>query len=200
MTLRAGHERMQIRTWVATFNNANLPFLETVKDIIGWSSWTLKKKQKKGTDIIFQNCNLEPSDKGKLLHTCFCLLGPQSCNLGSAGVCRRRERSDRHSYTRGTAHAHLPTTPAGFRQDPVRTQTTNHKSQRWRSNHLMYDVLTYTLVKLPSLSSGDEAFAVRVPGDAGQAVLVRLTHLSPQFSCLTTRRKKMSVFTYTNSN
>lgn len=39
---------------------------------------------------------------------------------------------------------------------------------------------TYTLIKLPPLSSSDEAFAIGVPGHAGQTVFVGLGHFGPQ--------------------
>lgn len=65
--------------------------------------------------------------KNEQLLTCFCLLGPRNCIPGSAGACQRREQSGRRSYTRGTAHARLPTTPTGFRQDPVQAQPTNQQ-------------------------------------------------------------------------
>lgn len=39
---------------------------------------------------------------------------------------------------------------------------------------------THTLVELASLATGDEAFAVWIPGHAGQAVFVRLAHLCAQ--------------------
>lgn len=39
---------------------------------------------------------------------------------------------------------------------------------------------THTLVELASLATGDEAFAIWVPGHTGQAVLVRLAHLCAQ--------------------
>lgn len=34
-----------------------------------------------------------------------------------------------------------------------------------------------TLVELPSLATGDKAFAIWIPGHTGQAILMRLTHL-----------------------
>ena len=43
---------------------------------------------------------------------------------------------------------------------------------------------THTLVKLASLAPRDEALAIWIPGNAGQAVLVRLAHLGPQLPCL----------------
>lgn len=39
---------------------------------------------------------------------------------------------------------------------------------------------THTLVELASLATGDEAFAVWIPGHAGQTVFVRLAHLCAQ--------------------
>lgn len=36
---------------------------------------------------------------------------------------------------------------------------------------------THTLVELASLAAGDEAFTIWIPGHAGQAILMRLTHL-----------------------
>lgn len=38
---------------------------------------------------------------------------------------------------------------------------------------------THTLVELAPLAPSDKALAVRVPGHAGQAVLMRLGHLCP---------------------
>lgn len=114
-------------TWVATFNKANLPFLETVKDIIGWSSWTLEYKQREKWKVRQSFQNSEPSDNQvEQLRTCFCLLGPRNCIHGFAGAYQKREQSGRRSYTRGTAHARLPTTPIGFRLDPVQARPTNH--------------------------------------------------------------------------
>ena len=43
---------------------------------------------------------------------------------------------------------------------------------------------THTLVELASLAPRDEALAIWIPGNAGQAVLVRLAHLGPQLPCL----------------
>ena len=43
---------------------------------------------------------------------------------------------------------------------------------------------THTLVELASLASGDKALAIWIPGDASQAVLMRLTHLCSQLPCL----------------
>lgn len=48
---------------------------------------------------------------------------------------------------------------------------------------------THTLVELASLASGDKAFAIWIPGHAGQAILMRLTHLCSQLPCL--RNKAM---------
>lgn len=39
---------------------------------------------------------------------------------------------------------------------------------------------THTLVELASLATSDEAFAVWIPGHAGQTVFVRLAHLCAQ--------------------
>lgn len=49
---------------------------------------------------------------------------------------------------------------------------------------------THTLVELASLTTGDEAFAIWIPGYAGQAILVRLAHLCSQLPRLDIRAKR----------
>lgn len=47
-------------------------------------------------------------------------------------------------------------------------------------NKTLWAKSTYTLIKLSPLSSGDEAFAIRVPRHAGQTVFMGLGHFGPQ--------------------
>lgn len=47
---------------------------------------------------------------------------------------------------------------------------------------------TYTLIKLPPLSSSDKAFAIRVPGHTSQTVFMGLGHFGPQLPRLVNKR------------
>lgn len=57
----------------------------------------------------------------KLAHTCFCLLGPQSCTPESVGVCLRLAPFCRHPGTTGTGLSHPPTSPTSSHQGPENT-------------------------------------------------------------------------------
>ncbi len=165
-----------------------------MKDIIGWSSWTLENEQR-GKRKFRQFSKLRRVWQSSWT-AAYTFLSVRSSKLYPRILwCVSEARTVRPSAIH---HRHCTRTPSHdsnrfpSRSCPITTNQSLLKSSLANPDNQtsLLPFWTYTLVELPSLSSCNEALAVRVPGHAGQAVLMRLTHLCPQFSCLTTRWKK----------